>query len=572
MRKLRKIVSGVFSVFGLFAGLAVFLASPVSAESGLISVSSLTPEGGTYTVAWEAKDGCNPALDSSVTKMISDGASGDDLNLGYFTTDENCLYEFTGMYLSAAGAFDVAGEPVPAGVRCAASVYVQHLDGDVATVLSASVSVDTEDCVETSDLIVLVTGPADDDRIDNWHHRSAVNARSWLITVTPNGKGSDGKAETAAAECAEVKGEAADIGRGIPEINFKLVARGLNAADGSARSCQYDVGVTLPDGYVEVVKGAIPKGVIPVKGFAAREIQKEKLEEVVAKSVIPVENFTPVPNAESVIGFVLKVARRKVYVVQNVSGGGGNDSKSAHYKARLACSAGGNQLFLPQIIGSDSPVVQERQLVLLTEGRFNATPSTGTRYASRSLLVPSPIPRPPCCDVSSFEPTIPTLWTPLIEGRFDVTRAVAGSVSTAGGRYVLVADAVDPNGHPCTFHVQVSGGDVRREDVPAGGSEEAVCTVKEDSLKIDLPTAEPHSILEFFFTCLAPVLPTTSLLPAPPTTKAPAGEVLPSSGASGAETVGKGSGTGNGEKASSSPVTSSETPKLEGPEGDTPAG
>lgn len=479
MRKLGRIVAGVFSVCGLFAGLAAFFASPVSAENGLVSVSLLTPEGGTYTVAWKAKGECNPALDGSVTKTISDGASGADLNLGYFTIDEDCLYEFTGTYLSAAGAFDVAGEPVPAGVRCAASVDVRRSDGGITTVPSATVSVDTEDCVATSDLVVRVTGPADDGVVDNSHHRSAVKAHSWLITVTPNGKGSDGKAETVAAECVEVKGEATDMEHDIPEIKFKLVARGLNAADGSARSCQYNVGVTLLDGYVEAVKG-----------------------------VIPVKGFTPLPNGESLIDFTLKVARRKVYMVQNVSGTGGEvGSNFARYEARVTCSYRGKQLPLPQIIESISYAeAQERRLEPLTEGSFSVLPHYSLPYS------------PPCCAISSPRASSATpgiyiprfvTFVPLKEGRFDVTSAVTDSVSTAGGRHVLVANAVDADGRPCAYRVWVDDISPRflGEDVPASGSEEADlpnCTVKEDSLTIDLPTAEPQSILEFFFICPGP--------------------------------------------------------------------
>ncbi len=383
-----------------------------------------------------------------------------------------------GLFAGLAAFF---GAPVPAGVWCAASVGERHLDGGAATVPSASVSVDTEDCVETSDLTVLVTGPADDGRINNSHHRSAVSARSWLITVTPNGRGSDGRAETAAAECVEVKGEATDIGRGVSEIRFKLIARGLNAADGSARSCQYDVGVTLPDGYVEVVKG-----IIPVEGFTGGAIQKEKLEEVVAKSPIPVEGFTPLPNGESIAGFILKVARREVYVVQNVSGGGGNDSNLVEYDARLTCSTGGKQLSLPQMIESSSYAeVKERRL-------GSPPPPTG----------------PSCCPSSDAE-IKPRRLVSLTEGRFDATAGVAGSVITADGWYALVANAVDANGRPCAFRVRVRAISPRfsDEEVQASGAEETVlsnCTVKEDSLKIDLPTAEPQNILEFFFTCLLP--------------------------------------------------------------------
>ena len=234
-------------VVALFSSLLAFTGSSVYAESGSISVSSFTmegspstAEGGTYTVTWTAQGGCNSALDGSVTKTIPDAATGTDLHLGSFTTDDSCRYEFKALYFTAAGAFDVAGEPVAEGVQCAASVDVQRLDGDLSTIPSASVSVDATDCVTTSVLTVLVAGPADSLVVDNSHHRSAVKARDWLITVTPTGKGSDGSPETAAAECAEVEGRAMDIGRSIPEIKFNLIAEGLDAADGSARSCQYE--------------------------------------------------------------------------------------------------------------------------------------------------------------------------------------------------------------------------------------------------------------------------------------------------------------------------------------------
>ena len=346
----KRVAAGVF-VVGLFGSLLTFASSPVHAEVGTISVPSFDLEGtvypawgGTYTATWKAQGGCNPALDGSVTKTFPGGVVG-DLFLGTFSTDDNCNYEFEVSYFTVAGAFTVAGQPVAAGVQCAASIHVQGVDGDYATTAVGYVSVDPTDCVETSDLVVTVAGPADpaDGSVDNSHHRSAVKARDWLITVTPNGKGSDGSPETAADECAEADGRATDIGRAIPEIRFTLISDGLNAEDGSALSCQYEVSVTLSDGFIKHGETTV--------------------------------TFTPVTGGEGFISFNLKVAEREVYVAQTVRGD--SSGGSVEYRGNLSCS-GTQPLYLPDVMpGGSGPssieVVSAGRLVALEEGRYDVT-------------------------------------------------------------------------------------------------------------------------------------------------------------------------------------------------------
>ncbi len=409
----KRIAAGVL-VVGLFSSLLALTGSLVYAESGSISVSSLTPEGGTYTVTWAAHGGCNSALDGSVTKTIPDAAGGDDLILGSFATDNKCMYEFKASYFTAAAAFDVAGEPVAAGVQCAASVNVRSLEGDLSTVPSASVSVDVTDCVTTSDIVVLVAGPSDPDdgSVDNSHHRSAVKARDWLIKVRPNGKGSDGSPETAAAECVDVDGRARDTGRGIPEIKFTLISDGLNARDGSDLSCQYEVSVILQDGFIKYGDTSV--------------------------------TLSPTPNGEDLIAFNLKVAEREIYLVHTVRGD--SSGGSVEYREESFCSN--------------------------TELLYLPSPYLPSRESARGG--------------STFVP--PRILVPLLEGRYDVTLGVAGSVPVASGRNALVYYAVASDGDPCSFGVSVRA-------VPDN------CAVEETRQVVDLVAAKPQNIVEFFYAC-----------------------------------------------------------------------
>ncbi len=428
---MKKRIAAASLVVGLFGSLLTFASSPVRAEVGTINIPSFDIEGttipawgGTYTVTWKARAGCNPALDGSVTKTFPGGVGG-TLILGSFATDDNCNYSFEATYFTIEGAFLVAGDPVAAGVQCAASITVSGLDRDLTTPANAYVSVDTNDCVETADLTVAVAGPADpsDGSADNSHHRAAVKTRDWFITVTPNGKGSDGSPGTAARECGEVDGLAKDLGRDIPEIKFTLISDGLNARDGSDLSCQYEVSVTLQDGFVKFGDTSV--------------------------------TFTPVTGGEGFIAFNLKVAEREVYVAQTVRGD--SSGGSVEYRGDLSC-AETEPLNLPDVIRGRGP----SSIEVVPSGRLVA----------------------------------------LEEGRYDVTGGVVGSVTVAGGRSAVVANAVGSSGAPCHFEVSVRG-------VPDN------CVVAETRQVVDLVAAESQSLVEFFYNCL-PLPPPVAIEPEVP--------------------------------------------------------
>ncbi len=365
---MRKIVLSVLSVAGLLAALLVLAGGSVSAETGTARVESTNVRGGTYTVIWKAKAGCDSSADGSVSKVVQSQAVGTDSNviIGAFTVNDDCQYDFTATYVTGASS----GIPnnVPAGVRCRATVEVSGLDGDAGTDAAALVETIDDDCVATRGISGKIKGPADADGVDNSYHRKAVRARTWVATATPTGKGQDGGDNNGADECAEVTDSDADIPEGAEDVeaSWTLVTDGLDK-DGVATTCQYKISVTLPDGFVEASKDS---------------------------SFITWGNTVWTGG----IDFFVKVAQREVFVVQNVTGDAGG-AKVA-YTTQLACSdAASPPLALPPVVGATGTrggieTVQGKTLVPLTTGRYDVSegiagsmPSTVTGTTGRRAVI-----------------------------------------------------------------------------------------------------------------------------------------------------------------------------------------
>ncbi len=367
---MRKIVLSVLSVAGLLAALLVLAGGSVSAETGIARVESTNVRGGTYSVIWKAKAGCDSSADGSVSKVVQSQAVGTDSNviIGAFTVNDDCQYDFTATYVTGAGS-NIPNN-VPAGVRCRATVSVTGLDGDAGTDAAALVETIDDDCVATRGISGKIKGPADADGVDNSYHRKAVRARTWVATATPTGKGQDGGDNNGADECAAVTDSDADIpdapGAVDVEASWTLVTDGLDK-DGVATTCQYEIRVTLPDGFVEASKDS---------------------------SFIKWGNTVWTGG----IDFFVKVAQREVFVVQNVTGDAGG-AKVA-YTTQLACSdAASPPLALPPVVGATGTrggieTVQGKTLVPLTTGRYDVSegiagsmPSTVTGTTGRRAVI-----------------------------------------------------------------------------------------------------------------------------------------------------------------------------------------
>ena len=433
---MKKIVLSVLSVAGLLAALLVLAGGSVSAETGLVRVESTNVRGGTYGLSWKAKAGCDSSADGSVSKVVPPNAPNANQRIvGSLTTNDNCQYDFTATYVTGVNS-GVPGN-VPVGTRCAATTTVQNLDGDPSTAFQVIIETSDTDCVLKSEIPVKIRGPADDGNVDNSYHRNAVNARTWTITLTPTGKGADGNENTAADECVALTVDDARVPAGGTEVEgrFNIITAGLDK-DGVATSCSYDARVTIQPGFEEVSKdSSVVKGV-RCCGFGG-------------------------PAAD----LYLKVSRREVFVVQNVSGDASGAKVS--YSTQLSCTDADNPpLDLPPEVGV-----------------------TGTR--------------------DGIETVQGKTLVPLTTGRYDVSEGIAGSMDSSvtgtTGRKAVRAFAVASDGDNCSLSISV-------KDVPAS------CTVASSSQTVNLLTAENRNIVEFSFRCTAPT-PTTV---APPTTAAPA--------------------------------------------------
>ena len=343
----------------------------MSAETGLVRVESTNLRGGTYSLSWKAKAGCDSSADGSVSKVVNVGANSNERIVGSVTTNDNCQYDFTATYVTGVNS----GVPnnIPPGTRCAATTTVQNLDGDPSTSFQVIIETSDTDCVITHDISVNIMGPADAGDVDNSRHRSAVNARTWTVTLTPTGKGADGNENSAADECVELVDDESSLPEGgnNPIGRFKIIREGLDK-DGVATSCAYDARVTIQPGFEEVSQGS--------------------------SLVKNVRYGGPAVNLR------LRVAQREVFVVQNVSGDAGGAKVS--YSTQLSCTDAENPpLVLPPEVGVTGTrdgieTVQGKTLVPLTTGRYDVSEGiagsmdsslTGTtgRKAVRSYAVAS---------------------------------------------------------------------------------------------------------------------------------------------------------------------------------------
>ncbi len=373
---MKKIFVGVLSVAGLLAALLAVAGTPASAAVGLIEAadddttsSTIGAIGGTYTVSWTAKAGCDQSQNGSITRVIKDDAGPDtgdeaERRIGSYRTSDNCNYDVTATFVAAEGAI----ANVDKGTRCAASV-----DADPNTVIRASglltVTVDDTDCVVKSQVVVTVDGADADDSDD-----AAVLARTWTVTATPTGKGADDETASAAAECAEVSGTTKKTGD--PEkqvVTLKPIAEGLEK-DGTDTSCSYDISVALQDGYEERTKDSSKY----LKWDAGDELNEDG------------------DVGSSALTFNLKVAKREIYVVQSVQGDAGGGQ--VQYNSTVTCAAAGFSMSLPTTIDSSSTAggivtVKAKSLVPLNTGRYDvtagimgATASTTTGFSGRQTI------------------------------------------------------------------------------------------------------------------------------------------------------------------------------------------
>lgn len=346
---MKKIILSVLSVAGLLAALLALTGGPASAETGLITVDATNVRGGTYTVSWEALGGCNSSSDGSVSKDVAAGATAGALTLGSFSTNNDCQYKFTAVYITdgAAGFNFPGGDTVAKGVRCAATVTPTGVDGDTATAASASVDTSDTDCMDAPKVTFTVNGPADNANTAAAESadRAAVGSRKWVVTATPTGKGADGNEASAAKECVVVSGTTDRDDSANPQtVELTVIKRGL-LNEGQATSCQYDVSVALQDGFVENAKDSAI-----VKAWDA-------------------EDDAPV--------FLLKVALREVFVVQSVTGDSGGGM--VEYSTELSCTSPDGAAFtLPPSISTVSTqggivTVKGRTLVPLDPGRYDVS-------------------------------------------------------------------------------------------------------------------------------------------------------------------------------------------------------
>ena len=361
---MKKIILSVLSVAGLLAALLALTGGPASAETGLITVQSTDVRGGTYTVSWEALGGCDASSNGSVSKAVKAGATGGDLTIGSFSTNNNCQYKFSAVYVTdAAAGFDFGGSsPVAAGTRCAATVTPNGVDGDPATTATAVVDTSDTDCIDAPEVVFTVNGPADDANTaaDESADRAAVGNRKWVVTATPTGKGANGEEASAAAECVEVSGTTDRTDSANPQtVKLTVVKRGL-LKDGQATSCQYDVSVALQDGFVETAKDSSM-----AKAWDA-------------------DDDAPV--------LLLKVAVREVFVVQSVTGNSGGGM--VEYSTELSCSSpDGTPFTLPPSISTVATqggivTVKGRTLVPLDPGRYDV--SSGIAGSMTSTVAGTP--------------------------------------------------------------------------------------------------------------------------------------------------------------------------------------
>ena len=343
---MRKILLSVLSVAGLLAALLALTGGPASAETGIARVESTNARGGTYTLTWKAKSGCDSSADGSVSGVVPPGASTDSqLIFGAFTTNDDCQYDFTTTYVTGVNS----GISVAAGTRCRTiNQEINGLDGDPAT--AAVVVINTAepaDCVITAPVSFTVDGPEDADGVDNSYHRKAVRARTWEMTLTPTGKGIPDTEASNADECVELVDSDASVPEGgeRPQGQFVIIREGLDK-DGVATSCRYDLSVAIPDGFVEASTGSS-----------------------VAKNAV----YYGSPGQT----LRLRVAQREVYVVQNVTGDAGGGKVA--YSTQIACSDAANPpLALPPVVGATGTrggieTVQDKTLVPLTTGRYDVS-------------------------------------------------------------------------------------------------------------------------------------------------------------------------------------------------------
>ncbi len=375
---MRKIFVGVLSVAGLLATLLAVAGTPASAAVGLIQATDTNTGdanvgaiGGTYTVSWTAKAGCDQSQNGSVTRVIKHNAdSAADRRIGSYRTSDNCNYDVTTTFVAAEGAI----ADVDKGTRCAASVGA---DPAVNTQIRASGTLDATvtitDCVGKSQVVVTVDGADADDSDD-----AAVLARTWTVTATPTGRGADDETATAAAECAVITGTTKKTGD--PEkqvVTLKPIATGL-MKDGAAKSCSYDISVALQAGYEERTKDSSKY----LKWDADDALQDDP------------DNPGTELAGSSQLTFNLKVAKREIFVIQSVQGDAGGGQ--VQYNSTVTCAAAG--FSLPTTIDSSSTAggivtVRAKSLVPLNTGRFDvtagimgATASTTTGTTSRQTI------------------------------------------------------------------------------------------------------------------------------------------------------------------------------------------
>ncbi len=368
---MKKIFVGVLSVAGLLAALLAVAGTPASAAVGLIEALDPDPGdtgvgaiGGTYTVSWTAKAGCDQSQNGSVTRVIKEGAdSAADRRIGSYRTSDNCNYDVSAVFVATERAIGT-GEK---GARCAARVQA-----DPNTIIRASgtltVTVAGTDCVGKSQVVVTVDGADADDSDD-----AAVLARTWTVTATPTGRGADDETASAAAECAEVSGTTKkstdDPAKQV--VTLKPIAEGLEK-DGTDTSCSYDISVALQDGYEERTKDSSKY----LKWDAGDELNEAG------------------DAGSSALTFNLKVAKREIFVVQSVQGDAGGGQ--VQYNSAVTCAEAG--FSLPTTIDSSSTAggivtVRAKSLVPLNTGRFDvtagimgATASTTTGTTSRQTI------------------------------------------------------------------------------------------------------------------------------------------------------------------------------------------
>ncbi len=349
---MKKIFVGVLSVAGLLAALLAVAGTPASAAVGLIVAADVDPAvdtvgaiGGTYTVSWTAKAGCDQSQNGSITRVLKhnagpDSATASDRRIGSYRTSDNCNYDVSAVFVAGEGA--IAG--VDKGTRCTASA-----NSDPNTIIRASgtltVTVTTTDCVETTKLIVTVDG-ADENEDDD----AAVLARTWTVTARPTGRGADDETASVAAECAEVSGTTKKSGD--PEkqmVTLYPVTSGLTK-DGAGKSCSYDILLEIPDGYEERTKNSAVYGAWDAgDGVSVTAGTRE-------------------------LNFALKVATPEIYVIQNVLGDAGGGQ--VQYNSTVTCAATG--FSLPTTIDSSSTeggivMVKAKSLVPLNTGRYDVT-------------------------------------------------------------------------------------------------------------------------------------------------------------------------------------------------------